>query len=282
MPFISQAGVALGLATAVANQFPTWGLDFATLIIAIIVINQLVGPPFIRWAIDLIGEDRSRAETPNYDGVMDALIFGYESQSLALSRQLMEKGWKVEIVTLLGEDEVEIPEGIKFHFRTDIANGVFEGIDTKKFDAIVTLLSDDENYRICEMVYEQIGTKQLVVRLNERSNMDKFINLGAKVIDPSTAMVSLLDHFVRSPQATSLLLGMEQGQDTRDLVIRNPDFHGLPLRSLRLPPEVIILSIRRAGQMIISHGYTRLRVGDIVTMVGSNKSLDEIELRFGN
>tara|TARA_R110002012_G_scaffold65595_1_gene171651 strand:- start:17512 stop:19446 length:1935 start_codon:yes stop_codon:yes gene_type:complete len=282
MPFISQAGVALGLATAVANQFPDWGPDFATLVIAIIVINQLVGPPFIRWAIDLIGEDRSRAETPKFDGVMDALIFGYESQSLALSRQLMDKGWKVEMVTLVDEKDVEIPEGIKFHFRKEIDKAVFAGVDTKKFDTIVTLLSDDENYKICEMVYEQIGTKQLVVRLNERSNMEKFIQLGAKVIDPSTAMVSLLDHFVRSPQATSLLLGMEQGQDTRDLVIRNPDFHGLPLRSLRLPPEVIILSIRRAGQMIISHGYTRLRAGDIVTMVGSNKSLDEIELRFGN
>ncbi len=282
MPFISQAGVALGLATAVANQFPDWGLDFATLIIAIIVINQLVGPPFIRWAIDLIGENRSRAATPEFDGVMDALIFGYESQSLALSRQLMEKGWKVEIVTLLKENEVEIPDGITFHFRESIEKGIFEGIDSKKFDTIVTLLSDDENYKICEMVYEEIGTKQLVVRLNERSNMDKFISLGAKVIDPSTAMVSLLDHFVRSPQATSLLLGMEKGQDTRDLVIRNPDFHGLPLRSLRLPPEVIILSIRRSGQMIISHGYTRLRIGDIVTMVGSNKSLDEVELKFGN
>ncbi|CAD5271545.1 Potassium transporter TrkA [Imperialibacter sp. EC-SDR9] len=282
MPYIAQAGVALGLATVIANQFPGWGEDFAVLIIAIIVINQLVGPPFVRWAIDLVGENKSRADVPRFDGVMDALIFGYESQSLALSRQLMEKGWKVEMITLSDQKDVEVPDGIKLHFVTQIDKKLFEGIDAKKFDAIVTLLSDEENYRICEIVYEEIGTKQVVVRLNERVNLDKFVHLGVKVIDPSTAMVSLLDHFVRSPQATSLLLGMEQGQDTRDIVIRNPDLHGLPLRSLRLPPEVIILSMRRAGQMIISHGYTRLRVGDIVTMVGSNSSLDEIELKFGN
>jgi len=34
--------------------------------------------------------------------------------------------------------------------------------------------------------------------------------------------------------------------------------------------------------MIISHGYTRLRLGDVVTMVGSVESLDNISLRFEN
>lgn len=282
MPYIAQAGLALGLATVIDDQFPGWGEDFAVLIIAIIVINQLIGPPFVRWAIDLVGENRSRAETPEFDGVMDALIFGYESQSLALARQLKSKGWSVEIATFADQDDIEEPEGIKVHFLKVIDRKFFASIDAKKFDSIVAMLSDDDNHQICEIAYEDIGTKQVVVRLNERTNLDRFVNLGAKVIDPSTAMVSLLDHFVRSPQATSLLLGMEQGQDTRDLEVRNPDMHGLALRSLRLPPEVIILSIRRSGQMIISHGYTRLRLGDIVTLVGSNKSLDELALKFGN
>lgn len=281
MPYIAQAGVALGLATAIDSQFPGWGEDFATLIIAIIVLNQFVGPPFIRWAIDLAGENRSRADAPTFDGTMDALIFGYESQSVALARQLKDKSWNVEIATFADQEDVEVPEGIQVHFLNEIDKDVFKKLDASKFDAIVTLLSDDDNYRICEIVYEEIGTRQMIVRLNERANLDKFLKLGAKVVDPSTAMVSLLDHFVRSPQATSLLLGLEQGQDTRDLELRNPNLHGLALRDLRLPREVIILSIRRGGQMIISHGYTRLRIGDVVTMVGSNKSLDEVAFKFG-
>ena len=73
---------------------------------------------------------------------------------------------------------------------------------------------------------------------------------------------------------------MADDQDTRDIELENPNIHGIPLRELRLPNDVIILSIKRAGQMIISHGYTRLRVNDIVTVVGSNQSLDEISLRF--
>jgi len=54
----------------------------------------------------------------------------------------------------------------------------------------------------------------------------------------------------------------------------------MTLRDLRLPTDAIILSVKRKGQMIISHGYTRLRLKDIVTMVGSPKSLEEVRRKF--
>ena len=93
-------------------------------------------------------------------------------------------------------------------------------------------------------------------------------------------MVSLLEHYVRSPLAVSLLMGEAETQDTIDVEVINPDIHGLTLRDLRLPTDVIILSVSRGEQMIISHGYTRLRLGDIVTLVGSPKSLENIKLRI--
>lgn len=42
--FISQAGVALGMAIVIEKTFPDWGRDFKTLVLAIIAINQVVGP----------------------------------------------------------------------------------------------------------------------------------------------------------------------------------------------------------------------------------------------
>ena len=99
-------------------------------------------------------------------------------------------------------------------------------------------------------------------------------------MDPVTAMVSLLEHFVRAPIATSLLLGMDETQDSVDIELRNSNFHGLTLRNLRLSSDVIILSVTRGDHPIISHGYTRLRLGDVVTMVGSNDSLDKVRLNL--
>lgn len=283
MPYVTQAGVGLGLATVIADEFPGWGDQFATVIVAVIVLNQFIGPPLFKWAIFHLGEDRVKAQAAAYDGVRDAIIVGFETQSVALANQLMDNGWEVQIATKLEKGSIDEPEGVKMFYGLKECNKEeFDLMNARNADAIVTMLTDEENLKICETVYRHYGTRDVIVRLNHRYNMHKFLALDAKVVDPSTAMVSLLDHFVRSPQATSLLLGMESGQDSRDIEILNPDIHGIPLRDLRLPGDVIILSISRAGQSIITHGYTRLRIKDIVTVVGSIKSLDEVQFKFGN
>ncbi len=280
MPYVTQAGVALGLATVVANEFPSWGEQFATVIIALIVINQFIGPPLFKWVIFQVGEDRIRAPIPEFDGIRDAIIVGFESQSVALARQLLEHGWQVQIATKMEKGSIDEPEGVSIQYLKEFSYEEFIEINADKSEAIVLMLSDEENQEIAEMIYHQIGTKDIIVRLNNRYNSKKFLDLKALIVDPSTAIVSLLDHFVRSPQAASLLLGMEKNQDTRDIELLNPDLHGITLRDLRLPSDVIILSVVRGGQTIITHGYTRLRIRDTITAVGSFKSLDEVQLKF--
>jgi len=155
-----------------------------------------------------------------------------------------------------------------------------EELDASKAETIVTMLSDKENYQICEQAFQYFGTKDIVVRLHDREKFDRFHELGALIVEPATAMVSLLDHFVRSPHATSLLLGMEENQDTVMLEVQNPNLHKMALRNLHLPHDIIVLSVTRRDQMIISHGYTRSRKNDIVTLVGSSESLENVRLRF--
>jgi Kef-type K+ transport system membrane component KefB len=46
--FISQAGVALGMAIVVEHNFPEWGDEFMALVLAVIAINQIIGPIFLQ------------------------------------------------------------------------------------------------------------------------------------------------------------------------------------------------------------------------------------------
>ena len=54
--FIGQAGVSLGMASVVGRTFPEWGVDFRTLAIAAIAINQLTGPAMMKALLDHAGE----------------------------------------------------------------------------------------------------------------------------------------------------------------------------------------------------------------------------------
>jgi Kef-type K+ transport system membrane component KefB len=56
MSLISQAGVAIGLATAVASVYPELGVTVQALALALIPINELVGPVLFKRALALSGE----------------------------------------------------------------------------------------------------------------------------------------------------------------------------------------------------------------------------------
>ena len=233
-----------------------------------------------KWALNKVGESHKRANITGFDGRQDAIIFGLEDRSLALGRQLQKHGWEVTIATLKSHEEFEKIEDLNIQGIEDLSLQELDNLDAKKADAMIMMLSDDENYKLCELIYEFVGTKNVIVRLNDRINFKKFHELGCLVVDPDTAMVSLLDNFVRSPVAASMLLGTEEGQATIDLEVRDRSLHGVALRNLRLPSDVIMLSVKRKGHSIISHGYTRLRRKDIVTVVGSPESLEKMQWMF--
>lgn len=281
MTYLTQAGIGLGLAKQVASEFPEWGPDFATVIISVIVLNQIIGPVFFKWAINMAGEAHLPLETTGFDGTRNAIIFGLERQSIALARKLCSNNWQTKIAAI-ESDSMEKPANsdIDIYPIAGLTRDAFDRLDAKKAGAIVSLLSDEENYRICEIAYEHFGTKNLVVRLNDRANFDRFHKIGALIVEPGSALVSLLDNFVRSPSGTSLLLGMEKNQDIVDLEVRNHYLHGVPLGELRLPIDTLILSVRRNDRILTSHGYTKLEIGDWATVIGSAKSLEEVMLLF--
>ncbi len=281
MPFVTQAGVGIGLATEIAEIFPDWGEAFYTLVIAVIVISQVVGPPLFKFAIIRTGEAHTKGPTHYVEG-QQALIFGLEHHSIGLARRLRANHWDVKIITKKDASGGVTVDDIPVIYVKDFTEAHLKPLHPETADTAVLLLSDEENYRLAEYLYEKAGTDRIVVRLNDFRQSQKFEELGAYIVNPGLAMVSLLDHYVRAPLTTSLLLGKETGRDTLDIVVRDKRLDGVLLRDLRLPPDVIILAVKRGDEMVITHGYTKLHVGDHLTFVGSRESLEKVALMCSN
>lgn len=56
MGLISQAGVTLGLTILIAREFPGWGLQVQSLMVALIAIHELIGPVLFKAALTRTGE----------------------------------------------------------------------------------------------------------------------------------------------------------------------------------------------------------------------------------
>jgi Trk K+ transport system NAD-binding subunit len=287
MGFVTQAGVGIGLARELANQkeFMPWGDELATILIAVIIINQVIGPPLFKWAISIAGESRTRASGHAFDGTRDAVILGHKTgQPLLLADRLIQHAWEITLVVVDAELEEEIDRpGITVVTIPDVSSESLDSLDLVHADALISLLTDEENVQVCEFNYAKFGIDKVVVWLDDSITYGKRCHdLGALVLDPKTSMVSLLEHFVTSPTATSILLGLDPEQEVMEVTVRDRSLDGVPIRDLKIPHSVTILSVTRDGHALVSHGYMPLQLRDHLTVMGPPDVLPYVAVYFEN
>lgn len=276
---ITQAGIALGLAREAAVTFPdTLGGEFATLIIAVVVLNEVFGPLLLKFALRQVGEIQT-GEGAN----RQLVILGVEPQSVALAREMDADGWNVILADVSKQHIEDL-------YVTDIDERYIEAINESTLGslikkgpatALVTMLDDDKlNYQACEIASKEFGIESMVVRLRDVSLREKFLSMGVRVLDPASAMVTLLHQYLRAPEAVNLLLHQDPDHDVIQIRVTEKSIDGLPLRDLRLPSDVLILEILRDGQIIVPHGFSKLRSADELTLMGSPASLNEVALKL--
>lgn len=278
---ITQAGIALGLARETAVEFPDiLGSDFTTLMVSVIVLNEIFGPMFFKFALRRVGEAVDPAQLEGSGGKL--LILGIEPQSVALARQLSARQWDVVIVDT-DEQRIEqlAADDVDERYIPEIDEPTLVSLFNGGFDAMVALLaSDDDNLRACQIAYENVGTKTMVARLNDLSKRDAFDEMGVRVLDTTTAMVNLLHQYVQSPDAVELLLFQDPDHEIMQITVCDDSLNGLALRDLRLPRDVLVLEIKRNGQAIVPHGFSTLNCGDEVTLIGSPDGLAQAALKM--
>lgn len=276
--FISQAGISLGLAKEAAVVFPLWGVHFATLIISVIIINQILGPIFFKIGIIFFKEHHIKYKIDNN---RNCIIFGADGQALALAKLLKAHAWDPIIVL---KNSISFSELLNLDITVlqvdEFSEKTFNLVGVQHTKAVVTMLSDEDNFSICEILYKSFNKTEMVVFLNEKENLTHFEEFNAKIVEPSTATLNLLDHFVRYPSTTSIFLGLEGKQDFADIEIENSEYCGIALRDLKLPLDVQVLTVHRNGNLLLVNGDLILEMQDLISLLGSFDSLQEVALMF--
>ena len=279
MAYITQAGIALGLAREVAVQFPQLGDAFATLIISVVVLNELAGPLFLKTALRKVGESHEPGATADDDG--HVLVLGVEGQSIELANALEAQGQQVSLVHVRNGGL----EPGREHPGTVVVDTLDEEtlatLLTDDVSAVVAMLEDDrDNEAALTFAAERRGISRLVVRPESLTQRTLYDQLDAVVVHPTTAIVTLLAQGVLTPDATTLLLDHAHGREMLQLRVANPTINGLAVRDLRLPSGVLLLEIRRGKSVVLVNGHTTLRVGDEITLITAEESEPELRALF--
>lgn len=138
----------------------------------------------------------------------------------------------------------------------------------------------DKNYRICQSVHVNFGLEHLVAQVTESGEIEKFRHLGVNTMNIAVDRAKLLALIARNPAVYNLLTQVDDDKEVIEIVVEDYWCQGKRIRDLMLPGDVLVLALRRNGELIIPRGNTQLECGDHLTLAGTNDSVDTARQMF--
>lgn len=128
----------------------------------------------------------------------------------------------------------------------------------------------EETMEVSTLARQTHGIPLVVSRISDVELIPRLQSMGVKVVQPALATAMALEGALRFPIVFDLLLDQDQDNiDVSEVTLRNQRLSGTALRQLRLPGDVLILSMQRDESVIIPDGDTILHLGDRIGLIGS-------------
>ena len=151
-----------------------------------------------------------------------------------------------------------------------------EGLDST--DAMVALTGLDELNMIVSLYAASRGVPQVITKLSHTGNRSVIDSLSlGSVISPRELVCSNIVRYVRAMEnqtgaAVSVhTIADGQAEALEFLVDENTKFCGVPLKLIRLKPNVLLVSISHGASTEIANGNSSFAQGDTVVVVDTNR-----------
>jgi Trk K+ transport system NAD-binding subunit len=146
---------------------------------------------------------------------------------------------------------------------------VLEAAGAASAAALVAISEQDEtNLAACRLACEMFGVPHRVILVSDPAVAAQINGQGTRVVQPQLATALALEGALHFPAAFDMLANHTDGVEVREVVLNNPRLDRRPLQRIRLPGDALVLGLRREGEVLVPHGNTPLRRGDVLMLVG--------------
>lgn len=261
------AASAIGLRIGVISE------PFNAAIILVAIITVVIAPPLF---IKLIPLKELEDEKP-------ILVMGAGPIGLQVAQHIQKHG---DPTVIIDEEENRIQRALRaglnaIQAKTDVYDPSTEDL-LNKCDRLVCVFSDTEkNYRVCKRARTTYGINHVVTRITAPGEISRFEKLGVTPLNAATDQAILLGLVVRNPSMFQLLTRTDDGRDMCEFPIRNPLYLNKPLKDIEFPGDLLVVAIRKGGELIVPRGDTVLDEGDHLTVLGPENCVDQTRDLFG-
>lgn len=192
-----------------------------------------------------------------------------------LAKTLMEHGHRPVLIEL----KEDLCRRVSDDLDLSVIHGdgtkpeVLAGADLFSCSALVAVMGRDENNLIaCQLAKEVFGVKKTVARVNNPKNAAVLKQLGVDIAVSSTDTLARIIEREVETAAISQLMSLSSG-NASIVEVNIPDdfvFNGQQLSQIHIPNDVVVVSVTRAGELIIPRGNTTICKGDKLMVLARN------------
>lgn len=151
-----------------------------------------------------------------------------------------------------------------------------EEADASKARVLLDLTADsEETLQVCQLGKQKFEIPLVISRISDVELIPYLQEIGIKVVQPELATAMALEGAIHYPTAFDVLVHHTEDIDVTEIEVSNPQITGTRLGEIRLPGDVLILSVGRDNTVMIPHGDTVLRLHDRLGLIGSPVCINE-------
>ena len=198
---------------------------------------------------------------------MKVIIVGAHGEAKELINRI-SSGWSISVVDL----DQEKLRNFTTNRQIDKIQGdatsslVLKKAGLDEATAIVTLtLSDEVNLEILKIAKEN-DILRLSSIINDSANIDKFKELDVELVEPDILLARRFEHILEPRRVVSQAFAGGRAEALEIEISSDSPVRGKKLREIG-SDYYIVGALLRKGKVIIPHGDTEIKTGDLVTIV---------------
>ena len=206
---------------------------------------------------------------------MKVCVIGGGKVGFHLAKTLIANGHEPIII----EENKALCEKIANSLDIRVVNGDGTSVDIltlaniNDYNAVIAVTGMDENNLIaCQLAKKVFGAKRTIARVNNPKNTEIMKFLGVDLAVSTTDNIARILGREAETEQIRQVMSLDGGTTslTEVIIPKSFPYAGMTLAQMKVPEDVVIVTIQRGDDMIVPRGTSVVMVGDKVLVMAKN------------
>lgn len=213
------------------------------------------------------------------------IIVGGSSTGVLLLRRLeMHEKRSIIIESSRSRYEDLAAKGLHVTFSDGMDPETYAKLGLHKEDYVIVLTENEyKNGMVCEMLKEEFGHENIITRSPQslKSEVNKKLNkYNIETFDTTRIVATTIENLILRPATYHTLVETFDRFSIEEVTLSNNSLDSKQLKDVPIHKDGFLILIKRQDDMLMPHGDTYLRLGDLITIFGTDTAIDSIKEKF--